>query len=212
MAVVTQQDLMEAKRSIDALLSRLPNREDLSRNDNKFIRDWQESDHPRDKDGKFASEGGVEALSQMTNSRLRREFSDIFNAPNEIFIPSTRILMGEAFRGYKGTDAINKLLKERRGHCPDAFSRPGRFEHIALMWGNKHRGLAHLIKRRIEEKQDLAKLLKTMDNVIREGEIYTNYATSRYEIRKDRKIIVLEEVGNAYGNSEHYILTAYKEN
>jgi hypothetical protein len=54
---------------------------------------------------------------------------------------------GEEFKGIKGKDAINKLLKEKRGHVPDAFIRED-IGGITLVWGNNKAGLQHIIKHR----------------------------------------------------------------
>jgi hypothetical protein len=56
--------------------------------------------------------------------------------------------LGEEFEGFKGQEAINKLLQEKRRQIPAAFHRDD-IEDIALVWGNDDVGLAHIIKRRI---------------------------------------------------------------
>jgi hypothetical protein len=64
-------------------------------------------------------------------------------------------LLGEKFEGFKGQDAINKLMKEKRGHIPDAFYRDD-LGDIALIWGDETTGLAHIIKRRTEERINIS--------------------------------------------------------
>lgn len=54
---------------------------------------------------------------------------------------------GEEFTGVKGSDAIEKLLKEKRGHVKNAFTRP-EIGGIDLVWGDDTGGLQHTIMRR----------------------------------------------------------------
>ena len=54
---------------------------------------------------------------------------------------------GEEFKGYKGAGAIEKLLKEKRGHIKNAFERP-ELGGIDLIWGDDNGGLLHTIKQR----------------------------------------------------------------
>ena len=54
---------------------------------------------------------------------------------------------GEEFKGYKGAEAIEKLLKEKRGHIKNAFERP-EIGGIDLVWGDESGGLLHTISRR----------------------------------------------------------------
>ena len=56
---------------------------------------------------------------------------------------------GEEFTGLKGADAIEKLLKEKRGHIKNAFER-SEIGGITLVWGNASGGLLHTIIRRDE--------------------------------------------------------------
>lgn len=54
---------------------------------------------------------------------------------------------GEEFTGVKGAEAIEKLLKEKRGHVDDAFERP-EIGGINLVWGDENGGLQHTILKR----------------------------------------------------------------
>ena len=54
---------------------------------------------------------------------------------------------GEEFTGVKGSAAIEKLLKEKRGHVKNAFERP-ELGGIDLVWGDNTGGLRHTIMRR----------------------------------------------------------------
>ena len=62
-------------------------------------------------------------------------------------------LYGEEFKGYKGQAAIEKLLKEKRGHVKGAFHRDDMGD-IDLVWGSDTAGLQHIIKQRSAERVD----------------------------------------------------------
>lgn len=59
-----------------------------------------------------------------------------------------KVLFGQPFRGYHGTEAINKLKNEWRGYIPSAFHRDD-IGNIDLIYGNECIGLKHIIKERI---------------------------------------------------------------
>ena len=46
-------------------------------------------------------------------------------------------LLGEEFKGYKGQEAVNKLLQEKRGHVKGAFHREDMGD-IDLLWGKRY--------------------------------------------------------------------------
>lgn len=114
---------------------------------------FDESKHPRDSDGKFTDgssdykypqylarmnghEGRKEEEPQkekMTAAQNRNKTKDEF--------------FGEEFKDVKGSDAIEKLLKEKRGHVKNAFTRP-EIGGIDLVWGDENGGLLHTIMRR----------------------------------------------------------------
>ena len=114
---------------------------------------FDESKHPRDSDGKFTDgssdykypqylarmnghEGRKEEEPQkekMTASQNRNKTKDEF--------------FGEEFKDVKGSDAIEKLLKEKRGHVKNAFVRP-EIGGIDLLWGDEKGGLLHTIVQR----------------------------------------------------------------
>lgn len=88
-------------------------------------------------------------------------------------------LYGEEFKGYKGQAAIDKLLKERRGHVKGAFHRDDMGD-IDLVWGSDTAGLQHIIKQRSAERVDekgksehvneiLSNIAETIENGMCEG-------------------------------------------
>ena len=77
---------------------------------------WEESKHPRDKDGKFGS--GEGEISDKRKYPPKEEF------------------YGEEFKGVKGKEAIKKVIAEKRGHVKDAFTRKD-IGSIDLVWGDE---------------------------------------------------------------------------
>ena len=153
----------------------------------RFYNEWKEDDHPRDKDGQFASKE-----------------EDTENKQN--YFKKINSVLGEEFTGYSGQDAINKLLKERKGHIKDAFTRP-ELGGITLLWGNDKMGLQHIIKRRVEARQDLKSLLDVMPSIIEKGEIHQVHS-GRFAIDYNKKRIIIEPIFKDKGLQ--FIFTAYE--
>lgn len=105
---------------------------------------FDESKHPRDNGGRFTSSDGFggthEATeAEKTNLKNRGISAKKGKSKDEFF--------GEEFKGFKGKDAVEKLLKEKRGHIKNAFERP-ELGGIDLVWGDNTGGLLHTIMRR----------------------------------------------------------------
>ena len=147
--------------------------------------EWDESKHPRDKDGKFGKGGGL--------SKKR--------------YPSKEGFYGEEFKGVKGKAAVDRLMKEKRGHVKGAFTRKD-IGDIDLVWGNEGMGLAHIIKRRKETKQPLGKLLSSLTEVIENGELKQD-TDGRFVIRLKQKRAVIEP--RFYEGKVKFLFTAYYE-
>ena len=125
---------------------------------------FDESKHPRDEMGKFTDgaggthipteaelqrlrEMGVdEQKEQMQKDRTREEQQEKM-APAEKRNKTKEEFFGEEFKDVKGSDAIEKLLKEKRGHVKNAFERP-EVGGIDLVWGDDKGGLLHTIQKR----------------------------------------------------------------
>lgn len=117
--------------------------------------------------GQFASKGGSEN--------------------KEDNIESEKTEYGEAFTQFKGKpkQAIEHLLKVRRGYVPGAFHRDD-IGDIDLVWGNKHYGLKHIEKQRHKKGQDFNKLMEEITYVIEHGKIIDD------EWNENMKVIVDE--------------------
>lgn len=120
---------------------------------------FDESKHPRADDGKFTD--GGKTYRQNTGYKdilaedKREEAERIYDSESENKplkkenkkAKSKDEFFGEEFTGYKGKEAIEKLLKEKRGHIKNAFERP-EIGGIDLVWGDESGGLLHTISRR----------------------------------------------------------------
>ena len=89
---------------------------------------FNEKDHPRDSDGKF-TDGNAEAEHDKRVAAIRKYSDDSDGDMNDLPAPrgkkkSQDEFFGEEFKGYKGANAVEKLLKEKRGHVKNAFERP----------------------------------------------------------------------------------------
>ncbi len=106
---------------------------------------------------------------------------------NEDNIESEKTEYGEAFTQFKGKpkQAIEHLLKVRRGYVPGAFHRDD-IGDIDLVWGNKHYGLKHIEKQRHKKGQDFNKLMEEITYVIEHGKIIDD------EWNENMKVIVDE--------------------
>lgn len=112
---------------------------------------FDENEHPRADDGKFTDkDGGKKGYDS------RDDLGGIRNAKEETTPKkgkSKAEFFGEEFKGFKGGDAVEKLLKEKRGHIKNAFERP-EIGGIDLVWGDDSGGLGHTIIRRDKQLED----------------------------------------------------------
>jgi hypothetical protein len=116
--------------------------------------------------------------------------------------------MGKAFRGVKGQAAIEKLLKEKTGHVPNAFTHKD-LGGITLMWGDeKQGGLSHIIKRREEQGISARDFLTNLSDVIETGAMSFNKKSGRFEILKDKKVAVVDFIKE--GEEAKFLLTAFR--
>lgn len=118
--------------------------------------------------------------------------------------------LGPEYKGYKGKDAIDKLMKEKKGYIKGAFYRKD-IGDIDLIWGDDKMGLKHIIKRRKETGQNLKEVLNNMTDVIGKGNLKKIKLTGkslRYKIDyKDNCCIVSSEL---YGKKNKVVITSYE--
>lgn len=156
--------------------------------------DWDESKHKRDDDGTFAKMGGGESTDNDDND------DDVYSISN---------VLGPEYSGYKGNNAIDKLLKEKCGHINDAYYRDG-LGGISVAWGDDGFGLQHIIKRRKENgfsDEKIHALLYQMRDVIERGDMVMS-SRGNIDIKKDGQCVVVTP--NLRGKKLTFILTSFR--
>lgn len=117
---------------------------------------------------------------------------------------------GKEFTGYKGQDAVRKLIKEKQGYIKNAFHRKD-IGNIDLMWGDERLGLKHIILRRAKQGWTKEEFLKDFSNTIREGKLFKDRREkSRVNIwhPKHKKLVVLD---TQYGKKGvNYVVTSFE--
>ena len=103
---------------------------------------FDENKHPRDSGGKFTEKSASELKSELEQEWPKRDAPSP-KGKNK----SQEEFFGEEFKGVKGAVAIDKLLREKRGHVKNAFERP-EIGGIDLVWGDESGGLLHTIQQR----------------------------------------------------------------
>lgn len=137
---------------------------------------FDENKHPRASDGKFTDGNGRNGdYSESVNERIKWAKENGFDLPlntdgsvDDLKLQkmyeanhtekkkgkSQEEFFGEEFTGIKGSAAIEKLLKEKRGHVKNAFERSEIEGGITLVWGDDTGGLGHTIMRRNKQLKD----------------------------------------------------------
>ncbi|EDP6886187.1 hypothetical protein GN628_02125 [Campylobacter upsaliensis] len=133
---------------------------------------------------------------------------------------------GENFAGYKGKEAIEKLLEEQRGQVKGAFYKEGLGE-IDLVWGEitdleKHKGygLAHILDKRKSEfveqgasqseaAQKAAEFAKNeISNIMQNGKII-NKANEATRIETQDYRLILKQNWKGEPTKNKWLVTAY---
>ena len=203
---------------------------------------FDENKHPRNDDGEFvdkdgeqnsngineqiewASKNGKElplnndgsldtvTLQKMYDDRKPTDSDKKDSVPTFGSQEELDALLGEEFKGIKGQAAIDKLLKEKRGHVKGAFHRDD-IGDIDIFWGNDTAGLQHIIKQRMKEKSEhVAEIISQLTDTINKGHFdkRNQYGNFEYELThgdvKFRVIIAPEY----HGNKITYVLTAFR--
>ena len=130
-------------------------------------------------------------------------FDEVIRQENK---PSVKPLdeFGINFEGFKGKEAIEKLLEEQRGQVKGAFYKEGLGE-IDLVWGDENFGLRHIIDKHGDEFEDIA---AELDEIIAKGVL--EKGEHRYFIKHNdyKGMIALDYKGK---ESNAWILTLYKD-
>jgi len=144
----------------------------------------------------------IESTPFIEKSQIEEDDTPKFGSQEEL-----DKLLGEEFKGVKGQAAIDKLLKEQRGHVKGAFHRED-IGDIDLLWGNDYVGLLHILKRREEQGINSIEFIKDLANAIEHGKFEKKNKLGNFEFRYDRKIVIIAP--EYHGNKITYVLTAYK--
>ncbi|EHA5008476.1 DEAD/DEAH box helicase family protein [Campylobacter upsaliensis] len=142
-------------------------------------------------------------------------FDEVIRQENK---PSVKPLdeFGENFEGFKGKEAIEKLLEEQRGQVKGAFYKEGLGE-IDLVWGDSKKGLSHILERRKEDfiKQGLdenealeraLEFVKKIPQIIEQGEVKVGVNRAFVDTKDDRALIALDYKAK----DKKWVITAYK--
>ncbi|EOB1145885.1 hypothetical protein ACIQIM_001036, partial [Campylobacter upsaliensis] len=110
---------------------------------------------------------------------------------------------GENFAGYKGKEAIEKLLEEQRGQVKGAFYKEGLGE-IDLVWGDENFGLRHILNKHGGEFKNLA---RELSEAVENGKIVKD-DKGRLRLEYENKIVGIKD--NWKGEkTAHWVVTAY---
>jgi hypothetical protein len=174
---------------------------------------FNESEHPRDGDGRFTDGRGLSAtpkererLEQLGITVRNPTVSRKITGEEWAEIKEYEKLLGEEFKGYKGQAAIDKLMTEKRGHIKGAFHRRD-LGAIDLIYGNDDLGLQHIIKRRTEQGADITQLLGEIADTVEKGTLRKQNNRGNFEILYDGKMAIVSP--ELLGNKVTFLLTAY---
>ncbi|EJP6546066.1 DUF3519 domain-containing protein, partial [Campylobacter upsaliensis] len=110
---------------------------------------------------------------------------------------------GVNFEGFKGKEAIEKLLEEQRGQVKGAFYKEGLGE-IDLVWGDENFGLRHILNKHGGEFKNLA---KELSEAVENGKIVKD-DKGRLRLEYENKIVGIKD--NWKGEkTAHWVVTAY---
>ncbi|ELT5783198.1 hypothetical protein R6191_000374 [Campylobacter upsaliensis] len=110
---------------------------------------------------------------------------------------------GVNFEGFKGKEAIEKLLGEQRGQVKGAFYKEGLGE-IDLVWGDKNYGLEHILNKHGGEFKNLA---RELSEAVENGKIVKD-DKGRLRLEYENKIVGIKD--NWKGEkTAHWVVTAY---
>ena len=113
---------------------------------------------------------------------------------------------GVNFEGFKGKEAINKLLEEKRGQVKGAFYKEGLGE-IDLVWGDENFGLRHILEQRAKQwgEEKALKFISHLSENIEKGQI-VELEKGRVGIKTDLTTIILDKKEN-----NNFVLTAFRD-
>ncbi|EPV2543720.1 PBECR2 nuclease fold domain-containing protein [Campylobacter upsaliensis] len=181
-------------RLIDEFMQNL---EDFNREKEQFL------------EAKRAEEARIKEEEQARINTIKTAQENAYNAQeanlgNDILESSSlKEDFGENFAGYKGKEAIEKLLEEQRGQVKGAFYKEGLGE-IDLVWGDKNYGLEHILNKHGGEFKNLA---RELSEAVENGKIVKD-DKGRLRLEYENKIVGIKD--NWKGEkTAHWVVTAY---
>ncbi|EAL3991314.1 hypothetical protein A9746_08940, partial [Campylobacter upsaliensis] len=113
---------------------------------------------------------------------------------------------GVNFEGFKGKEAVEKLLEEQRGQVKGAFYKEGLGE-IDLVWGDENFGLRHILEQRTKQwgEEKALKFISHLNENIEKGQI-VEVQKGRAAIKTDLTTIILDKKEN-----NNFVLTAFRD-
>ena len=159
---------------------------------------------------------GQDAESNPNSENVGETESDTSENSEEEPKPIGQGVFGNIYNQFKGKvkAAFDFLMKNKSGDLLSVFHRED-IGDIDLVWGDRGGGLAHMIRRHLEEQNDfvdVAELCDVIDNVIKHGTIVRENADKvnieydgyRVSIRKT----IRDKEGNIVSN-KNWIVTAF---
>lgn len=137
-----------------------------------------------------------------------KEIASIERKKQKTYFTSSVENFGKSYNKYKGIEAINKLIKEQNGWCPNAFYRND-IGSIALFWGDGKSGLSHILKRRTKDKTDLEEFLNKLADVVEKGKFGIDKKGEAIVIEYDKKRAIVD-VTKDENNKIKFLLTAFE--
>ncbi|EAL0033974.1 DUF3519 domain-containing protein, partial [Campylobacter upsaliensis] len=181
-------------RLIDEFMQNL---EDFNREKEQFL------------EAKRAEQARIKEEEQARINAIKTAQENAYNAQeanlgNDILEPSSlKEDFGENFAGYKGKEAVQKLLEEQRGQVRGAFYKEGLGE-IDLVWGDKNYGLEHILNKHGGEFKNLA---RELSEAVENGKIVKD-DKGRLRLEYENKIVGIKD--NWKGEkTAHWVVTAY---
>ncbi|EHE1474458.1 DUF3519 domain-containing protein [Campylobacter upsaliensis] len=181
-------------RLIDEFMQNL---EDFNREKEQFLK------------AKRAEEARIKEEERKRAEAIKTAQENAYNAQeanlgNDILEPSSlKEDFGENFAGYKGKEAVDKLLSEKRGQVKGAFYKEGLGE-IDLVWGDKNYGLEHILNKHGGEFKNLA---RELSEAVENGKIVKD-DKGRLRLEYENKIVGIKD--NWKGEkTAHWVVTAY---
>ncbi|EPA4342086.1 hypothetical protein ACQ3ZU_001742, partial [Campylobacter upsaliensis] len=135
----------------------------------------------------------------------KKLFDEVIRQENK---PSVKPLdeFGVNFEGFKGKEAVEKLLSEKRGQVKGAFYKEGLGE-IDLVWGDENFGLRHILEQRTKQwgEEKALKFISHLNENIEKGQI-VEVQKGRAAIKTDLTTIILDKKEN-----NNFVLTAFRD-